>query len=753
MKNLLFFTVLFFFSINIYSQTNSDKSKITLKRIYTSKDFSREWFGPYKWYKNGNFYTKLEPSKSIKYGVDIVRYSSKSGKKQIIIAANKLIPKGDSIPLRVEKYFWSHDLSKLLIFNNSKKVWRSNTRGDYWVYDTINKTLKKIGKSLPESSLMFAKFSHDDKKIAYVSGNNIYVEDINSGNIKQLTFDGNKQIINGTFDWAYEEELKCRDGFRWSSDDRNIAFWQVDATDIKNFLMINNTDSVYSHTIPVQYPKVGFDPSSAKIGIVNLSMGQIKWIPVPGDPKQHYLPRLQWLKDENKIVIQQLNRKQNTNKLWMYDLNSEKINNFFTDEDDAWIDIDWSDVSQTKWGPTEIVFYNNNKDFLWVSEKDGWRHIYTVNVESGNERLITKGKYDIASLYGFDTKEELIYFNASPDNSTERYLYKINLSGKKMKRLTPQTFKGVNLYDIAPNFSYAIQDFSSVDRVPIKNLIGLKDHGINIKLIGNTKLKSTIEQLNLGKIEFFKIKTEDNVELDGYMIKPPDFDASKKYPVLFYVYGEPWGQTALNRWPSIWNNMIAQEGVLVITMDNRGTPCLKGREWRKSIYRKIGVVNSRDQAMAAKEILKWTFVDTSKIAVWGWSGGGSMTLNLLFRYPEIYKIGMSVAPVTDLLYYDNIYEERYMGLPKENLEDYKQGSPITFAKGLKGKLLLVHGTGDDNVHYQNTEALVNELIKQNKQFSMMSYPNRTHGIYEGKNTRYHLYTLLTDFLKTNLGIK
>jgi len=375
MKNYILFTFLLFVSSFAISQESVDKSKITLERIYTTRDFSAEWFGPYKWYQKGDFYTKLERSTSIKHGVDIVKYSSKTGEKQIVINAGSLVPMGDTIPLSIQDYSWSHDLSKLMIFTNSRRVWRSNTRGDYWIFDTANNSLRQIGKGLPESSLMFAKFSHDDKMIAYVSKNNLYLENVKDGKITQLTFDGNDKIINGTFDWAYEEELKCRDGFRWSSDDRNIAYWQVDASDIKNFLMINNTDSVYSYTIPVQYPKVGYDPSSAKIGIVNLTSKTTKWIPVPGDPKQHFLPRLQWLEGENKIVIQQLNRKQNTNRLWMYDLSTGNVDNFFTDSDKAWIDIDWSDVSQTKWGPTDIVFYNKNKDFLWVSEKDGWRHI------------------------------------------------------------------------------------------------------------------------------------------------------------------------------------------------------------------------------------------------------------------------------------------------------------------------------------------------------------------------------------------
>ncbi len=752
MKSLKLFILVLLFINNdfVFSQNPIDSTLITLERIYKNHDFSGEWFGPYQWYQNGKYYTKLELSKSIKRGMDIVRYSSEDSSRELLIDAKDLIPENRETPLYIENYFWSHDLTKLLIFTNSKRVWRSNTRGDYWIFDTETKELYQLGEKLPESSLMFTKFSHDDTKVAFVSKNNIYVQDLRSEKITQLTFDGSDDIINGTFDWVYEEELKCRDGFRWSDNDRYIAFWQVDASGIKDFYMINNTDSVYSRIIPVQYPKTGYDPSSVKTGIISIKDKNIKWIPVPGDTKQNYLPRLQWLKGENKIVLQQLNRKQNTNRLWLYDINTNIINSFYTDTDKAWIDIDWSDVSQTKWESVDIIFFNKNKNFLWVSEKDGRRHIYNIKVETGKEKLITSGDYDIASLYGYDEKHKKIYFNASPDNSTERYLYSIGLNGKNLQRLTPENFKGLNLYDISPDFKYAIQSFSSIEQIPVKNMVNLPKHKTLTNLIKNEKLNKTISGLELGKIEFFDITTVDGIDMDGYMIKPPGFDTEKKYPVLFYVYGEPWGQTALNRWPRIWHLMLSQRGILIITLDNRGTPCLKGRDWRKSLYRKVGVINSRDQAMAAKEILQWNFIDTSKVAVWGWSGGGSMTLNLLFRYPEIYKTGISVAPVTNLIYYDNVYEERYMGLPQENMEDYIQGSPVTFAKNLKGKLLLIHGTGDDNVHYQNTEALVNELIKYNKQFRLMSYPNRTHGIYEGKGTRYHLYTLMTDYLMENL---
>jgi dipeptidyl-peptidase-4 len=312
--------------------------------------------------------------------------------------------------------------------------------------------------------------------------------------------------------------------------------------------------------------------------------------------------------------------------------------------------------------------------------------------------------------------------------------------------LTPDSKPGINLYDFAPGMVFAVHTNTSHINPRTVDLIGIPKHNVIKSLVKNAEYNKKIAKLALGKTEFFKVKTEDGIEMDGYMIKPPDFDPSKKYPVLFDLYGEPWGQTAVDSWGDLWHQMLAQKGYIVMTLDNRGTTCLKGRDWRKSIYRKIGVLNSHDQAMATKEIIKWNFIDPDRIAVWGWSGGGSMTLNLLFRYPEIYKTGMAVAAVSNQLYYDNIYTERYMGLPQENIDDFIQASPITFAKNLQGNLLLVHGTADDNVHYQNAEALMVELIKYGKQFHVMPYPNCSHSIYEIEGATMHLYTLLTNYL-------
>lgn len=749
-KIILFITgihFLFLSGIAVQAQLETDSSKLSIDRIFSSGEFRQERLGRSKWLGNGDAYTVLERSEQTERGMDIVKYNTKTGKKEILVAADRFIPAGAETPLRFGSYDWSDDLTRLMIFTNTKRVWRANTRGDYWVYDLNAGTLTQLGPELPESSLMFAKFTHDGTKAAFVSGHNIYMQDLGSGKVTQLTFDGTEDIINGTFDWVYEEELSCRDGFRWSSDGKFIAFWQLDATNIRDFLMINYTDSIYSHTIPVQYPKAGQDPSSAKVGTVDVETGTITWIDIPGDPVQHYLPRMQWVGTTHQLLVQQLNRHQNENKLWLVDITGGGIVNFYTETDKAWVDIDHPDVAQSHWGAADLTFLEGGQDFIWTSEKDGWRHLYRKSINNDQEVLLTGGDYDIASFYGVDEKKGYVYFNASPENATQRYLYRVNLDGSGgLTRLTPDDMPGVNRYDFAPGMHYAIWSSSALNRVPTTDLVSLPKHKVIRNLVANQEFAAKMATLDLGTGEFFKVTTAEGIEMDGYMIKPPDFDPSKKYPVLFDLYGEPWGQTATDSWGNLWHHMLAQQGYIVMTMDNRGTPCPKGREWRKSIYKNIGVVNSGDQASATREIIKWDFVDADRIAVWGWSGGGSMTLNLMFRYPEIYRTGMAVAAVADLRYYDNLYQERYTGIPQEVPEVYTEGSPITHAKNLEGNLLIVHGTADDNVHYQNAEALIMELVKHNKKFTVMPYPNCSHSIYEIEGATLHLYTLLTDYL-------
>lgn len=687
--------------------------------------------GGVKWSADGKSYYAIEANA-------LVRYELPGFSKRVVLEA-------PSFP--IQAFSFSSDGQKVLLYTNSKKVWRQNTRGDYWVASIGGGGPKKLGAGRPASSLMFAKFSPDGTKVAYTSEHNVYVEDLSSGEIKPLTTDGTFRLINGTFDWAYEEEFGCRDGFRWSPDSKSIAYWQLDANQIRNFLMIDNTDSLYPFTIPVEYPKAGQDPSPCRVGVVSVATGATVWMQVPGDSRQHYIPRMEWAPDGNELVLEQLNRKQNTAAVFICNAATGAASSIYTETDNAWIDVKerWSDdIAGWEW-------VNGGKDFLWVSEKDGWRHIYKISRDGKKETLLTKGNYDVIRTNTIDEKGGFAYFMASPENATQSYLYRVGLDGKgKLELVSPAAQKGTHAYSVSPGGLYATHNFSNHLYETVSEWVSLPKH---------TTIKTNEAAGGGGRgagrarypVKMIQVTTEDNVTMDGWMILPKDFDSTKKYPVLFMVYTEPAATTvkdaAGSAGTALYAGDIAADGYIQISLDGRGTPAPKGAAWRKAIYRKIGVINIRDQAMAARQILKWPFVDSSRIAVHGWSGGGSTTLNLLFQYPEIYKTGISIAPVANQLLYDNIYQERYMGLPQENREDFVNGSPLAHAKNLRGNLLIVHGTGDDNVHYQGTEMLINELVKYDRKFQIMVYPNRTHAIREGEGTSLHLSHLFTDYLR------
>ena len=723
----------------------SDPSILTLDRLFGSAEFVSQTLGPVRWLDDGAGYTRLEPSAAVKEGRDIVRYDAETGRREVLVSAERFVPSGSSIPLRIEDYYWSPGGKLLLIFTNSQRVWRANTRGDYWVLNVSSGKLSKLGGDAKPSTLMFAKFSPDGTRVGYVRENNIYVENLADQRITSLTTDGSRKIINGTFDWVYEEELDLRDGWRWSPDSRNIAYWQLDSEGVKDFYLINNTSDLYPVLTPIPYPKVGETNSASRVGIVSSSGGATRWLAVPGDPRNHYIARMNWAESSEEVVLQQLNRLQNTNLVMLGDIRTGKVRKILTDRDDAWVDVHGDD----------IVWLDGGKRFLWVSERDGWRHAYAVARDGAAVKLITPDKFDLTNVESVDEAGGWLYFRASPANATQRYLYRARLDGSgKQERVTPVRQTGTHTYNISPRAGFSFHTYASFGNPPSTELIRLPGHDRLRSVVDNASVIEKVSRLNRGESGFFQVEIGGGVQLDGWMIKPPDFDSSKRYPVLFFVYGEPAGQTVVDNWQSnayLWHLMLSQQGYVVVSVDNRGTPSPRGRAWRKAIYRQIGILASQEQAAAAKAIIdRWKFIDASRIGIWGWSGGGSMTLNMMFRYPEIYKTGMSVAPVANQLYYDTIYQERYMSLPQDNAEGYKLGSPITFADKLLGNLLLVHGTGDDNVHYQNTEALINALVAANKSFTLMSYPNRTHSISEGANTSRHLYSLLTRYLRENL---
>jgi dipeptidyl-peptidase-4 len=722
----------------------ADPAKLTLDRIFTSDDFHGDRVPPVKWL-DGGAYTTLEPSKAHKGATDIVRIDA-AGKSEPLVPAEKLVPPDAKEPLGIDGYEFSKDLDVVLIFTNSVKVWRQHTRGDYWTFRRSTGTLAKLAQDAKPSTLMFAKLSPDGGQVGYVRENNLFVEPAGGGSAVKLTADGSEQVVNGTFDWVYEEEFDCRDGWRWSPDGKTVAYWQLDTRGVKTYTLIDYATGTYPILKTFAYPKTGERNSLCRVGTVPAAGGATTWLDVPGDTRtDYYIPRVQWAGNSKELVLQRVNRLQKAVDVMLADAATGKVRSVLTERDGAWVDVNDDAVEWVEKGAA----------FTWVSERDGWRHLYLAARDGNTVRRVTPGAFDVIRVLRTDEKAGRVDFLASPDNPTQHYLYRAPLNGSgPAERVTPADQPGWHDYDVSPDGAFAVHTYSAFGKPPRVELISFPDHKVVRVLAANDKLREAVGKLAQTPVEFFRADVGDGVKLDGWLLKPANFDPAKKYPVVFHVYGEPAGQLVTDRWGGgqyLWHLLLAQQGYAVACVDNRGTPCPRGRDWRKAAYRKVGTLASEDQAAAARDLLKQRpYLDADRVGVWGWSGGGSMTLNLMFRSPDLYRTGMAVAPVPDMRLYDTIYQERYMGLPGDNAEDYKNGSPITHAAGLKGNLLIVHGTGDDNVHYQGAEKLANKLIELNKPFTLMAYPNRSHSINEGKNTTRHLYALLTRYLNDNL---
>jgi dipeptidyl-peptidase-4 len=721
-----------------------DPSLLSIRRIYQTPEFAARPFGPSRWLGDGSAYTTLEPAAEGP-GADLVRYDVERGDRRVLVSAGQLVPPGDTLPLEIEDYAWSADEKQLLVFSNTRPVWRLNTRGDYWVLDRATGRLRQLGgKEAKPSTLMFAKFSPDGGRVAYVRENNLYVEDLAGGAITALTTDGSRTLINGTFDWVYEEELMnyYADGWRWSPDGRSIAYWQLNADKVKDFFLVNNTDSIYSRVIPVQYPKVGEANSAARVGVVSATGGETRWLRIEGDPREHYIPRMEWASSSSEIVLQRLNRRQNVNQVMIGDARTGEVRTVLTERDTTWTDV-----------VDDVVWLDKGASFTWVSERSGWKHVYAVSRDGKTVRPVTQGGFDVIDVVGIDPKGGWLYYIASPENPTQRYLFRSRLNGKgKAERITPSGEAGTHAYDVSPGFRYAIETYSSYGSPPIVRLIRLPGHQSVRTLEDNQRLRATVARLKRGPIEWLTIPAEDGAKMPGVLMKPVDFDSTRKYPLLFFLYGGPGDTEVDDAWGGyfLWHTMLTQKGYLVAIVDNRGTPAPLGRPFRKAINGQMGVLETRDQAQAARALMERPFVDRGRIGIWGWSYGGFMALNALFQHADIYRTAIAVSPVTHWALYDNVYTERFNGLIDQNREGYDRGSPISYVAGKQGDLLLVHGGGDDNVHYQNSEMLMNALVAANKQFEFMEYPNRTHCICQGKNTTPHLFEKMTRFLDRTL---
>jgi dipeptidyl-peptidase 4 len=713
-----------------------------LGRIFQAGLYNPPTFGPARWLPDGSAYSTVEPSPA-GGASDIVRYDAATGARSVLVPGARLLPPGRTTALTINDYAWSADGARLLVFTNTVKVWRQNTRGDYWVLDLQSGRLRQLGAAAPASSLMFAKFSPDGTRVAYVRANNLYVEGCDDGRVTQLTTSGSDTIINGTSDWVYEEELDVRDGFRWSPDGARIAYWQFDTSGVGTFSLINNTDSLYPVVTKIAYPKPGSTNSAARIGVVAATGGETKWMQTPGDARDGYLARLEW-RDADTLAIQQLNRLQNQQDLLSANASSGQVARTFRDRSETWLDV----VDQVRW-------VDRGRAFLWTSERGGWRHIYRATTDGTATTLVTPFQGDILQLSGVDAAEEWVYFIASPDNPTTRYLYRSRLDGTgRPERVTPASQPGTHSYRVAPGGRLAFHTYSRFDVPPITDVVELPSHRVLRTLTDTAALRATLAPVLKRPVEFFTLDIGGGTSLDGWLLKPSHFDPARTYPLITFVYGEPAGVTVTDAWhgnEALFHRALAEAGYIVVSMDNRGTPAPKGAPWRKAVYGTVGDLSSRDQAAAVRALLaRHTFLDATRVGVWGWSGGGSNTLNAMFRFPDIYKTGVSVAPVPDQTLYDTIYQERYMGLPADNAAGYKLGSPIHFAEGLKGHLLVIHGSGDDNVHVQGTERLVNRLIELGKPFDMMIYPNRSHSISEGPGTSAHIYRKIATYFLDHL---
>ncbi len=723
-------------------EAGSDTELLTVGRLYGTRDFETDPVPAMRWSKKSSTYFTFDKTDKGK-GSDFVRNDPTTGKKEVLVPASAFFPKDAKDPLKVEGFEFSTDESHLLIFTKSQKVWRRNTRGEYWVLDIAKRELKKIGGDAPPSSLMFAKFSPDASQVAYVREHNLYVQDLSTLKITPITNDGSKTLINGTSDWVNEEELDLRDCYRWSPDSKNLLFWQFDTTGVSEFHLIDNVATTSPKITTFAYPKVGEKNSSTRLGIVPVTGGKPQWIELPGDPREHYLPHAEWTPNGKHILVQQLNRVQNELKVFRVEPATGKSNVAFTEKDSAWLENE----NPFRW-------LDDGKSFLWLSEKSGWRCAYRAFTDGSPLEAITKGEFDIISVETLDLPEGWLYYAASPKNATQRYLYRVKLDGSKTEQLSPEKQAGTHSYQFSPDAKYAVHTFSNFTTPPVVQLIKPADHSTVRTITDNVKLREKLDKLKRPQIEFLQIPIGKGITLDSWVIKPAKVEPTAKLPLLMYVYGEPHGQTVRDAWGGsggLWHWMLAQQGFVVASADNRGTNVPKGREWRKCVYKQVGIVAPKEQAQAVQELLKkYPFIDPSRVGSWGWSGGGSMSLNAIFRYPDLYRTAIAVAPMADQRLYDTIYQERYMGLLKDNEKGYRDGSPTTHAHKLRGNLLLIHGTGDDNCHYQATERLMDELIAKGKYFTSMPYPSRSHSIGEGKNTDQHLRETMTRYLKENL---
>ncbi|CUS80437.1 dipeptidyl-peptidase-4 [Candidatus Kryptonium thompsonii] len=725
MKRVRFLTiVILILTITISA---SAQKKLTLEDIFKTFKFRTNTLIK-QWLSDEDAYTTLKYD-SLSRSMAIYKYDLKSGKEEKIVSYAELDSQIPNFSKNVSAYFFSPN-KKFILFTGSLPARRLKTGGNFYLYDIQTKTLKQITNT--EEPQAIIKFSPDSRFISFVRNNNIFVYEISTGNFKQLTFDGSETILNGLFDWVYEEEFSIIDGYEWSPDGRHIAFWRLDQSKVPVFKLIDY-EPTYLNVIDQRYPYAGYPNSTVKIGIVNVQTGDIKYIDF-GD-EDIYIPRVNWTRNPDILSYQKLNRLQNKLELIFYNIKTGEQKLILTEESNTWVDVH-----------DYLTFLKDGRHFIWASERDGWLHLYLYRIDGKLINQITEGTFEIDQLCFVDEKNRKIYYTSTEVSPLERHLYVIDFKGLNKKKLSVEA--GWHNVDFSPSGSFYIDNHSTITRPPKWKLYSYTGKFIRT-LVDNPD--DILAGYDKGEVTFEVVETSDGVKLNAWMIKPANFDSTRKYPVLFYVYGGPGSQTVRNAFLGnyAWYQYLAQNGYIIFSVDGRGTGA-RGKSFRDVIYKNLGYYESKDQAEAALYLIKkYKFVDSSRIGIWGWSYGGYMSSLTLFKFGDIFKLAVAVAPVTTWRLYDTIYTERYMQTPELNPEGYEQSSVLKYADTLKGKYLVIHGTTDDNVHWQNTIQLVDKLQKAGKQFNVMFYPNKDHSI-AGRDTRYHLFTLITNFILENL---
>ncbi|MFA6468944.1 MAG: S9 family peptidase [Bacteroidota bacterium] len=710
----------------------SGEKELTLEDIFLSSKFSTKTIKGMQWMKDGGSYTFLETD-SVSKSSAIYRYSVKDRKKSMIVSGAQMKLNESDPSFRFTSYRWSPDEKSILFVSappEKQYLSRLSPAGNLFLHSIVTNSFTRITNvSVPQYN---QKFSPDGKKIGFVRENNIYIYDIAESKETQLTFDGAEHLINGKFDWVYEEEFGISDGWYWSSDSKSIAFWQQDEQRVPEYTM-TEWDSTHLNLVTMRYPKPGDPNSLTRIGIINVSTGKNEWIDLDF-ADDDYIPRMSWTNDPNILSFQRLNRAQNTLELIFYDAKKRLKQTVLTEMSDTWVEVH------------DDLRFLKNGTFIWSSERDGFNQLYLYKNDGTCIRQITKGQWDLDSFYGVDEKNRKVYFSSSEASPLERHIYSINLDGTGKKQLSSR--EGTNSADFSPNFEYYITSNSTAAH-PSK-ISMTKNDGKELYLLEENELPA-LKEYAMAKPSFFSFSTSDGVSLNATLLTPSNFDSTKKYPVLVYTYGGPGSQVVRNSWGGsnyAWHSLLTQKGYLIFMVDNRGTGA-RGSAFKKITYKNLGKWEVNDQIEGAKYLSSLAYVDQKRIGIWGWSYGGYMSCMTILTGSDYFKAAMAVAPVTHWKFYDTIYTERFMGTPENNPTGYEESAPINHADGLKGKFLLIHGTSDDNVHFQNSATLASSLQNANKQFQTMFYPNKNHGI-GGGNTRIHLYTMMTQFILENL---